>query len=187
MNVYKLTLRPWFSCRTAKQQSGLILLWMLFLLLIISSSSLALAKYSVAQQVLVQFYDLQYQTQRQIRNIDRSLLTFLNDLNTTHEYCLNSSFQPFQCIALPLDSDWQIYGRLLPNSIRLEDQTGDNAEFNFDQGLGVQEMPTAIFELRTKPDDKVLVTFVYQQSSRSDLIASSMLGAWDRSLLWRHF
>jgi hypothetical protein len=81
----------------------------------------------------------------------------------------------------------------------VEDQTGDNTEFNFDQGLGVQEMPTATFELRTKPDDQVLVTFVYHQSlsdenksslsvlPRSDSIASSMPGAWDRSLLWRHF
>ncbi|GLQ33675.1 hypothetical protein [Litoribrevibacter albus] len=146
--------------------------------MIVSTSSLALAKYTLSQWSLVNYYERYYEKQRALRQLDKQLTALLLKEENYNESCLSDSDKYTSCSFMPLDNNvWGLYGRSL-----------DEAEVQSieSQWFGSEDIISPIhwvcFELRNTGDSTVVSTFLYRRSvsQLSEALTVSRELVWPR-------
>jgi len=98
------------------QQAGSVLLWVMFLLFIVSSSALVIGKQGRAQLTLVGYYDEHYQKARAFRLVERQVKRFLDaqSASSIGDSCLAISGGVQSCWVPEVDTSlWRISARKL--------------------------------------------------------------------------
>ncbi|MFC3152187.1 hypothetical protein ACFOEK_14210 [Litoribrevibacter euphylliae] len=143
------------------------------MLLIISSSSLALAKHGYAQLNLVSYYDEYFQESRELRSLERSIVEFLQGQLGESGGCLVASFEMQLCESLSSEvSNWKVYGR----------KVTDVEHASFGVALGAEGKDITVFEIRDERGVSSQQSLVYQVSKT--VVSESSEIQVERKLLW---
>lgn len=163
--------------KNSKQQSGMILIWVLFLLLIISTSSLALAKYSYVQFNLVSYYDDYFFKEREFRAIEREISRSLKRPAQVNNACLATATEMQPCTFLSSEtSQWNIVGRKITEA----EYEALDIEWSENGAL-------VIFEIRDTQDAFSSRSLVYQISRSQALEGKDIKNnefQVERKLVW---